>query len=134
MARAQTWEHEWVRNRVSVITPVYNGEAYLHRLLDSILAQSWNHIEMVLVDDGSQDNTLEIARAYQEKFHERGFSYTVIAAGHRNASAAINRGLSLITGEFLIWPDSDDELDSESIRKRVEFLRANPHYLSLIHI
>ena len=118
-----------VQGRVSVITPVYNGEKHLSRLLDSILAQSWDDIEMILSDDGSADRTLEIAESYREKFESRGFRYQIVAAGHRNASAAINGGLPLVTGEFLIWPDSDDYLEKDSVRKRAEFLQKNPQYV-----
>lgn len=120
--------YEGVKGRVSVVTPVYNGERHLHRLLESVLAQSWNDIEMILSDDGSQDGTLEAARAFQSRFRDRGFSFRVLSAEHRNASAAISRALPLVTGEFLIWPDSDDSLHPDSIRARADFLRANPQY------
>ena len=63
-----------VRDRVSVVTPVYNGERHLHRLLRSILAQTWDHLEMILVDDGSQDRTVETAQEFQAQFQARGFS------------------------------------------------------------
>ena len=118
--------YEGIKGRVSVITPVYNGEEHLHRLLESVLAQTWEDIEMILVDDGSEDQTLEAAQAYQDQFRTQGIAFHIIAAEHRNASAAINRALPLVTGEFLIWPDSDDVLEADSIRKRAEFLRANP--------
>lgn len=120
--------YKGVRGRVSVVTPVYNGERHLHRLLESVLAQNWDEIEMILVDDGSRDGTLEAARAFQGRFQARGFSFQILSAEHRNASAAINRALPLVTGEFLVWPDSDDALRPDSIRARVDFLRANPQY------
>lgn len=120
--------YEGVRDRVSVVTPVYNGERYVDRLLRSVLSQTWDDVEMILVDDGSEDKTVEAARAFQERFRARGFRFQIVQAEHRNASAAINRGLPLATGEFLVWPDSDDALEPDSIRKRVEFLRANPQY------
>lgn len=119
---------EGVRGRVSVVTPVYNGEKHLHRLLESVLAQTWDDVEMILVDDGSRDATLAAAEGYRERFRQRGYRFAVVAAEHQNASAAINRGLPLVTGEFLAWPDSDDALHPESIRARVEFLRAHPEY------
>lgn len=122
------FDNGFIYDRVSVVTPVYNGEKRLHRLLDSILAQSWDHIEMILVDDGSWDGTLRIAETYRKKFQDRGFSYHIVSAEHRSASAAINSGLLLVTGEFLVWPDSDDALDPDSIQKRVRFLRMNPQY------
>lgn len=121
-------KYEGVKDRVSVVTPVYNGERYLHRLLQSILSQSWDNIEMILVDDGSQDRTVEIAQHYRDQFRTRGFIFEIISTEHRNASAAINCGLPLVTGEFLIWPDSDDELEPDSICKRVNFLRMHPQY------
>ncbi|NBJ83320.1 glycosyltransferase family 2 protein [bacterium 1XD42-94] len=117
-----------VKNLVSIVTPVYNGEAHLARFLDSVLVQSWDHIEMILTDDGSEDGTLEAAEAYRNAFARRGFGYQIVTGRHRNASAAINRGLLQVRGEFLIWPDSDDVLEQDSVCRRVEFLQRNPQY------
>ncbi|MDE7353114.1 MAG: glycosyltransferase family 2 protein [Acetatifactor sp.] len=116
------------RRMVSVVTPVYNGEKYLPRFLDSVLIQTYAQLEMILVDDGSSDNTLYMARRYRKAFAERGWDYHIVEAEHKNASAAINRGLDFVTGEYLIWPDSDDVLEADSIEKRVEFLEAHPEY------
>ena len=58
---------------VSVVTPVYNGADCLPKMLDSVLVQSWRQIEMILVDDGSSDNTLQVAESYREKFAARGY-------------------------------------------------------------
>lgn len=69
-----------------------------------------------------------MARRYRKAFAERGWDYHVVEAEHKNASAAINRGLDFVTGEYLIWPDSDDVLEADSIEKRVEFLEAHPEY------
>ncbi len=121
-------DYQYVKNRVSVVTPVYNGEKHLHRLLESVLAQDWDNIEMILVDDGSRDGTLNVADSFRNRFKARGFSFRIIEAQHRNASAAINYALPLVTGEFLIWPDSDDALYPDSISKRVSFLQENPQY------
>lgn len=117
-----------VEGRVSVVTPVYNGAGHVGRLLESVLAQTWDEVEMILVDDGSEDATVAVAEGYRERFRARGYRFEIVAAEHRNASAAINRGLPLVTGEFLIWPDSDDALHPDSIRKRASFLRENPRY------
>lgn len=114
--------------RVSIVTPVYNGEQHLAKMLDSILGQTYDHIEMILVDDGSSDDTLSVAESYGPKFADRGYSYRIVEGEHKNASGAINRGLPYVTGEYLIWPDSDDVLEPESVKKRVEFLQANPEY------
>lgn len=121
-------QEEFVKGKVSIVTPVFNGEAYLPQMLDSVLAQTYQHVEMILVDDGSTDETLRTAERYRRKFAARGYDYRLIQASHKNASAAINRGLPYVRGEFLIWPDSDDVLEPESIEKRVRFLQENPQY------
>ncbi len=118
----------YIKDKVSAVVPVYNGELFLPHILDSILAQTYPQIEMILVDDGSSDRTLQIAEAYREAFAVRGYEYHIVCAGHRNASAAINHGLSYVTGEFLIWPDSDDRLEKDSVEKRAAFLRSHPQY------
>lgn len=113
---------------VSVVTPVYNGEAYVSRLLDSVLAQTYPNIEMILADDGSTDGTVGTASAYIPKFEVKGYSLQIVRASHKNASAAINAGLCHVTGEYMVWPDADDELHPDSIVKRVSFLEAHPEY------
>lgn len=116
------------RGLVSVVTPVFNGEAYVARLLQSVLDQTYPHLEMILVDDGSGDDTVSAAERYRERFAQRGCRYEIVRAPHKNASAALNRGLPLVRGEYLIWPDSDDRLDPKSIEMRVKFLLENPAY------
>ena len=113
---------------VSVLTPVCNGESYISRLLDSVLGQTYPYIEMILVDDGSSDATIEIAEAYIPRFEEKGYSLTIVSAAHKNASAAINKGLDYVKGEYLVWPDSDDELLPDSVEARVRFLQQHPEY------
>lgn len=120
--------YQLVKHRVSIVTPVFNGESYLAEFLDSVLAQSYEQVEMILVDDGSADKTVSVAEGYREQFSARGYEYRIIQAGHRNASAAINQGLRYVSGEYLIWPDGDDILEKDSIKKRVEFLQDHPEY------
>lgn len=114
--------------KVSVVTPVYNGEFHLAKMLDSVLKQTYPNMEMILVDDGSLDGTIAVARQYRERFVSRGYEYRIVETEHKNASAAINKGLSYVTGEYLIWPDSDDVLEPESVEKRVDFLDKHPEY------
>lgn len=63
---------------VSIITPCYNGEEYLASCLDSVLAQTYDNVEFILVNDGSNDKTALIAEAYKEKFKLRGYIYIYI--------------------------------------------------------
>ena len=112
-----------VKHRVSIVTPVFNGESCLAEFLDSVLAQSYEQVEMILIDDGSADQTVCVAEGYREQFAARGYGYRIIQAGHRNASAAINQGLRYVSGEYLIWPDSDDVLEPASVERGWNFLK-----------
>lgn len=118
----------FIEEKVSVVTPVFNGEFYLPEMLESVLRQTYPQMEIILVDDGSTDGTILVAERYRERFARRGYDYHIIHSGHKNASAAINQGLPYVTGKYLIWPDSDDVLEPESVEKRVEFLKRHPQY------
>lgn len=90
------------RPTVTVIVPSYNHGAFLQATLDSIHAQTWPQLEVIVVDDGSTDDTLNIL----EPWRERGVR--VVRQDHQGASAARNRGIELASGEFIAFLDSDD--------------------------
>jgi glycosyltransferase involved in cell wall biosynthesis len=90
--------------KVSVIVPVYNQEKYIKRCVDSILHQTLSNIEIILVDDGSTDSSLEIMHQY-EKQDER---VRVLTQHNMYAGVARNNGLSVAAGEYVIFWDSDD--------------------------
>lgn len=93
---------------VSVITPCYNTGNIIHRLLDSILSQDYPSISMLVVDDGSTDNSREVILSYIPKFAERGYSLEYWYQENSGQSVAINNALKWVDGEYLVWPDSDD--------------------------
>lgn len=119
---------KYIKDLVSAVVPVYNGEQHLFHILDTVLEQTYPEIQLILVDDGSSDRTLSVAESYREKFAARGYGYHIVRTSHKNASAAINCGLPYVTGEYLIWPDSDDRLERDSVEKRVRFLKTHPQY------
>lgn len=90
--------------KVSVILPVYNAEKYLRQCLDSIVCQTLQDIEIICVDDGSSDASLEILREYGEKDSR----VKVVPQKNGGAGAARNNGLRIATGEYLSFLDSDD--------------------------
>ena len=92
--------------KVSVIIPVYNTENYLRECLDSVLAQTLREIEVICVDDGSTDNSLNILKEYQNK----DTRIVVLTQENRSAGAARNYGLSIAKGKYLSFLDSDDFL------------------------
>ena len=92
---------------ISVIVPVYNVEKYLRQCLDSILAQTYKELEVVMVDDGSTDSCGDICEEYAAK-HE---NFKVIHKENAGLGFARNTGLEHITGEYVVFVDSDDYLD-----------------------
>jgi len=87
--------------RVSVIIPAYNAERYLGEALDSVMAQTWRDIEVVVVDDGSTDGTQEIVRGY-------GPPVRLLEQANAGPAAARNRGVREAEGELVAFLDSDD--------------------------
>jgi len=114
--------------KVSIITPCYNGEKYLARYLNSILNQTYPQIELILVNDGSGDDTERIALSYKKIFRERGCEFIYVFQQNAGIAGALNTGLKVFTGEYLTWADSDDFFDAESIEKKVHFLENNKEY------
>lgn len=97
---------------VSVVMPVYNTEKYLKQAIDSILGQSVKHIELIAVDDGSTDSSLQILKEY-EKSDQR---VRVLSQKNQYAGAARNLGLSHAKGEYVIFLDSDDFFEKNLIK------------------
>jgi glycosyltransferase involved in cell wall biosynthesis len=98
---------------VSILIPCHNAGAWLAQTLESALAQTWPHTEIVLVDDGSDDNSREIAA----RFEARGV--TVVAQGNLGASAARNAAISESRGDWLQFLDADDLLAPDKIARQM---------------
>ncbi len=103
-----------VSGLVNIITPAYNSSSFITRLLDSVLSQTYPMIKMIVIDDGSTDNTREIIEQYVSLFSDRGFDLLYVYQKNAGQSFAINNALKLVDGEFLLWPDSDDWYKSSS--------------------
>lgn len=93
---------------ISLLTPCYNSASFIHRLLDSVLAQDYPLVEMYVVDDGSTDDTRQVVLGYIPLFGQKGYTLEYVYQVHAGQSEAINKGLKLVHGKFLAWPDSDD--------------------------
>lgn len=103
---------------VSVIIPCYNCDRFLQETVNSIFQQTFTDYEIILIDDGSTDNTPEIIKSFGSKVRAEFQT-------NRGASAARNRGTELAQGEFIQYLDADDLLRSDALEKRVEALRKN---------
>lgn len=93
--------------KVSVIVPVYNVEALLPRCLDSIVAQTLREIEIICVDDGSPDRSIDILRRYADDDSR----IRVLSQENRGLGGARNRGFDAARGEYILYVDSDDWID-----------------------
>lgn len=104
---------------VSVIIPVYNRERYLAEAIDSVFAQTYPAIELIVVDDGSTDRSAEVAQQYLPRL-----SYHYQSNG--GIGSARNAGIALATGEFLAFLDSDDLWMTEKLSLQIAALTADP--------
>lgn len=97
---------------ISVIVPVYNASKYLERCVNSILVQSFRDIEIILVNDGSTDNSLDICY----ELSKRDFRIKVIDQNNSGVSATRNKGFSESIGEYIIYIDADDMLENDMLQ------------------
>ncbi len=110
-----------MNNLITVIVPVYNVERYLPRCLDSIVHQTYEELEILLIDDGSTDSSGEICDRYainDPRIH-------VVHQKNAGAGAAKNTGLRIATGEYLAFVDSDDWIEPDSLEYMHELMSEN---------
>lgn len=106
---------------VSILIPAYNAEALLAETLRSALAQTWDNKEIIVVDDGSKDGTLNLARTFE--------SDVVKVFTHKNQGAAAtrNKAFSLCSGDYIQWLDADDLLAADKIARQIKALGDSPN-------
>lgn len=104
---------------LSIIVPVYNAECYLNRCVDSILASTYEEIEVLLIDDGSTDNSLDICRLYEENDKR----VRVLHKENGGMCSARNFGMEHMHGRYLAFVDNDDYIDATMYEKLISLLR-----------
>ncbi|MBP6976061.1 glycosyltransferase [Candidatus Dojkabacteria bacterium] len=110
---------------VSVVIPVHNGEKYIKESIDSCLNQTYQYIEIIVVDDKSEDRTLEILKEYGEKI-------TVLPVEKQNGLGnVINIGIRKSQGKYIARMDADDFMYPTRIQKQVEYLESNPNCVAI---
>ncbi|MGB3642249.1 MAG: glycosyltransferase family A protein [Rivularia sp. (in: cyanobacteria)] len=104
---------------VSVIIAVYNCEQYLAQAIESVLAQTYKAIEIIIVDDGSTDGSAQVAKSFlpQIKYHFQE---------NRGVAAALNQGISLSQGKLIAFLDSDDLWVADKLTYQMRFFASNP--------
>lgn len=101
---------------LSVISPVYNGAKYLEPFLISVLQQSFPHFELIMIDDGSTDSSVEIIKSYQKKDSR----IHLIGQNHKGAGSARNFGLSQAKGQYIIFLDCDDWFNDDFFKTMID--------------
>lgn len=99
---------------ISVIVPMYNCENYIVNLLDSLLIQTYRKFEIILIDDGSTDKTLEVVNAFQWS-HKDDLKIKLLSIKHKGVSAARNKGIEAAEGDYIRFLDSDDLIPESSM-------------------
>ncbi len=106
---------------VSILIPAYNAQEWLVETLRSAVGQTWERKEIIVVDDGSKDQTLAIARRFESK------SVRIVSQANQGASAARNKALSLSRGDYIQWLDADDLLAPDKVARQVSALEQCQH-------
>lgn len=105
---------------VSVIVPAFNASAWITEALGSILSQTWRDLEVIVVNDGSTDDTAEVVKSFQDS------RVRMVCQDNRGAAAARNRGLADAKGDFIQFLDADDLLGHDKIGWQIDALRDAP--------
>ncbi len=111
---------------VSILVPAYNAQLWIDETLQSAISQTWDRKEIIVVDDGSKDDTLAIARQFESS------GVRVVTQKNQGAAAARNKAFSLSQGDFIQWLDADDLLASDKITKQLEAWSESPSKSTLL--
>ncbi|MBL6621960.1 MAG: glycosyltransferase [Rickettsiales bacterium] len=109
---------------VSVIIPNYNRKLIINKAIKSVLEQSYNNIELIIIDDGSIDNSYE----YLKDKYQQEKRIILLKITHSGVSAARNKAIKIAKGKWIAFLDSDDFFHLDKISKQIKYLQENPNY------
>ena len=114
---------------VSIITICFNSEAVIRKTIESVLAQTYDQIEYLIVDGASHDNTVSIAQEYAERFRERGYFYRIFSEPDKGIYDAMNKGIRHSTGELIGMINSGDWYEPDAVETAVNAYEKDPYEL-----
>lgn len=114
--------------KVSVLIPTYNRNTLLARAINSVLAQTYNNIELIIIDDGSNDSTFQTVISYQDKFDNIRY----LRHSNRKLPLTLNAGILASAGDYITFLGSDDEYKSNHLQIRMEILE-NDTSIDVLH-
>lgn len=109
-------------DRATIIMPVYNGEKFLERSFNSIFQQKYSDIEVIVVDDGSTDNSSVLLQQLQEK-RPSNITIRIVSEENKGICYARNNALEKATGEYIFFIDQDDEMEPDAVQSLIEKLK-----------
>ncbi len=109
---------------VSIVTVCFNSEKTVRKTIESVLGQTYPDIEYLIVDGASQDNTVAIAREYEEQFRQKGYLYRIVSEKDNGIYDAMNKGIRLASGELIGIINSDDWYEPAMVQTAVEYYQA----------
>ncbi|WP_435235568.1 glycosyltransferase family 2 protein [Psychromonas sp. PT13] len=107
-----------MNNLVSVISPAYNAEKHLRKLVECVASQSIRVLEHIIIDDGSTDDSLRILRSLEKKYPH----IKIISQENQGAGVARNKGIAVAQGKYIAFLDSDDVWAEDKLRSQIEFM------------
>lgn len=113
---------------VSIITPCYDSEKWVGRYLTSILNQTYTNIELIVINDGSRDNTESIVLSYKGRFEAKGLTFVYQYQENKGLGGAVNTALKLVRGKYFTWCDSDNFYTDDYVEKNVGFFEEHPEF------
>ena len=105
-------------SNISVVIPLYNAEKYIGDTLESVFEQTYNTFEIIVVNDGSTDSSLDVVKKYSD--------VTVISQENQGEAAARNKGVALSKGDFIAFMDHDDLWEPDKLKIQMEYFNDNP--------
>jgi glycosyltransferase involved in cell wall biosynthesis len=105
--------------KISVVTPSYNHEQYITDTIESVLRQKYDNFEHIIIDNGSQDNTISVLKRYHH--------LKWITQKNEGTAKAVNQGAKMATGDILCWVNSDDYLDDDAFSEVNKVISSNPN-------
>ena len=113
---------------VSIVLAIYNRQKYLQRCIESIIRQKFKEWKLIAIDDGSEDDSYNIIKAYARQYN----NIDILRQENRKLAISRNRGIGLASTKYLTFIDSDDEYAEDHLEQRIKFMKSNPH-IDLIH-
>ena len=103
--------------KVSIIIPVYNSEKYIKKCLESVIEQTYDNYEVIVINDGSTDNSMEILREFSEKYPQK---VKAINQSNMGVAKTRNKGIEMATGDYIAFIDNDDFLEKDYLQTLIE--------------